>query len=550
MKLMNEFLKSQKKGRLDKFWYLKCWYYNHNKPKHVLPFGHIVKKALQGKKAKRRPQLTEVYCHLFYKERILHHVKAKVNRLTTLHGKKPTHGMKLQLVCNYAITLLDLEPAEIKNKVEGEYERYKEEVEKIQKEATMTPQAYAEAIDTIGAHFDAFSKVLGEITGWKFTLLAGGLNPMNGGRIRTIAVHHGENHAGLSFGEADVKSAMGAAFGSFLQAVYTPSECAARSLYPEGAVQGASSPSVQSDNMAGTPAVDLPPPIPIDNANLWAALSPLEGRHVKSTLDAIFDPTSRSLNEDFDPLDENIDWDSLRLFDPRNMEELGAGMLGGGSGLFLTDKLAAPLPDHVLSGFGFITPNINAATHLGATVSSQASAMVNQIQPATPNTPISSQASTTVDPIQPATPNTAVSSQASATVKPNPIQQAASNADRAPVQPFDDVENLSTTTGAPVVPQNPASQVSPTGDGAPESSVTGDGPPTNPDAVLNTATGITGSVLSKSTDAPPQRNKQSRDPIDAALIVPGKQSRKAKDCPNAEVQPAKPKGKENCTSRH
>lgn len=38
-----------------------------------------------------------------------------------------------------------------------------------------------------------------------------------------ISVHHGENHAGLSFGEAmpDAKSAMGAAFGSFLRAVYS-----------------------------------------------------------------------------------------------------------------------------------------------------------------------------------------------------------------------------------------------------------------------------------------------------------------------------------------
>lgn len=307
-------------------------------------------------------------------------------------------------------------------------------------------------------------------------------------------------------------------------------------------MQGVPSPSVQSDSMAGTPAVDLPPPIPIDDANLRAALSPLEGRHNKSTLDAIFDPTSQGLNDDFDPLDENIDWDSLRLFDPRNMDELGAGMLGGGSSLSLTDELAAPLPDHVLSGFDFITPNINAATPFGATVSgqasatvdpiqpaapnaaantavsSQASATVDLIQPAAPNAPISSQASATVDPIQPTTFNAAVSSQASGpTDEPNPVQQAASNADGAPVQPFDDVENQSTTTGAPVVPQNPTSQVSPTGDGAP--------------------------------DAPPQRNKRSRDPIDAALIVPGKRSRKAKDRPDAEVQPAKPKGKENRTSR-
>lgn len=72
--------------------------------------------------------------------------------------------MKLRLVRNYAIALLDLEPAEIKNKVEAEYERYKEEVEEIQKEATMTPQAYVEYVRSSASVGQSLPSLLGQLT--------------------------------------------------------------------------------------------------------------------------------------------------------------------------------------------------------------------------------------------------------------------------------------------------------------------------------------------------------------------------------------------------
>lgn len=84
-----------------------------------------------------------MYCRLFYKDRIVSHVKAEVERLTKVNGCKPTRGMKLRLVRHYAVALYDLEPAEIKNEVQAEYERYKAEIEE-EKEAEPTPQSYDE----------------------------------------------------------------------------------------------------------------------------------------------------------------------------------------------------------------------------------------------------------------------------------------------------------------------------------------------------------------------------------------------------------------------
>ena len=42
------------------------------------------------------------------------------------------------------------------------------------------------AIHTIPAHFAGFAQFLGSITGWRFTLLAGGLDPKSGGEIKSV----------------------------------------------------------------------------------------------------------------------------------------------------------------------------------------------------------------------------------------------------------------------------------------------------------------------------------------------------------------------------
>ncbi|KAF4590567.1 hypothetical protein EYR38_009869 [Pleurotus pulmonarius] len=642
-KLMSEFLEQQKKGKLHKFWvmlygewfrqweivedltiedmterkealgaeikakksYLRRWFQNHSRPKRVVPFGRLVKQAQKDQKAKRRPQLTEVYCWLFYKDRVRHHVKAEVERLTILNGKKPTRGMKLRLVRNYAIALLELEHPEIKDKVEAEYERHKEEVEEIQKEATSTPQA---AIETIGAHFNAFSKIMGDLTGWKFTLLAGGPDPTNGGRIRTAAVHYGENHAGLSFGEAmpDARRAAGAAFGSFLHSVYTPAECAARSIYPEDAVQGVASmpPSNHRADMPAAPAVHLPPPLPIGDTNLLAALQPLSATPDEPILEPSLGPAGQGLN-DFDPLDDNIDWDSLRLFDPRVLQELGPGMLGGGPGLSLTEELAAPLPNDVLHGFGMLGNNV--------AVSGQAASLVDSIvaQPTTiqnsPVTPLSgsyplSEPPLTCDgpPAADGTPAAADGTPAAADGTPAAADGTPAAADGTPAAadgtPAAADGTPAAADGTPAAADGTPAAADGTPAAADGTPAAADGTPaadstTNSDTATTntTAASVTGppaaddaansdtattNTVATGVTAPPAvdgatnsdaagtasvtgsqsnadvtnarpRIKRTRDPIDVALIVPGKRCRKAKERADTEVDLSKPKGKEN-----
>lgn len=134
----------------------------------------------------------------------MRHVKAEVERLTILNVKKPTRGQKLRLVRSYAIKLFDAEPEEVKAEVTAEYERRKEEVDEKEAEEDKTPQAMAEyvvstwsfkqysfipfsAIRTIPAHFTGFAQFLSGITGWRFTLLAGGPDPKNGGEIKSVS---------------------------------------------------------------------------------------------------------------------------------------------------------------------------------------------------------------------------------------------------------------------------------------------------------------------------------------------------------------------------
>ncbi len=107
------------------------------------PYGRLVKRVLKSFKSKRRPQLLEVYCRLFYKDHVLPHVKVEVDRLTLLNGKKPTRGQRLRLVRDFAAKYFDKEPEEIKDQVVEVYEKCKEEVDKEDEEATKSPQAYA-----------------------------------------------------------------------------------------------------------------------------------------------------------------------------------------------------------------------------------------------------------------------------------------------------------------------------------------------------------------------------------------------------------------------
>ncbi|KAF9496313.1 hypothetical protein BDN71DRAFT_1505825 [Pleurotus eryngii] len=555
LKLVDEFLEAQKKGMLCKFWvqlyrewfqkweiikdtkimdvaerqkahgeavqakkvYLRHWYQNHTaKQARVLPFRRFAKLALKPKKRKRCLQLTEIYCCLFYKDRIISHIKTEVDRLTILNGCKPTRGMKLCLVHKYAVALYDLEPAEIKSEVEAEYERYKVEIEE-DKEAEPTPQSYTEMIDTIAVQFHAFTSMLGTMTGWKFTLLAGGPDPTNGGKIRSFGVHHGKNHTGLSFSEAvpEFKKQITPIFGNYLCTVYTPSECAARALYPVD-VDGVG--NMVSDTVNEAPAM-VAAPLPPLLIDIQATSTSLP---VEPTQPALSDndPTLDPLNENFDALNENIDWDNFEFFDAETLKELsGDGITGSQSGLSLTAELAAPLLDHILQGFAPVLPamwppNENASM---ASIENTLSAHIPLFNPPTNTSTapdplplimalvvVQAQAQVVLTHELPATPTSEVA--ASTAVADTPAFASTAAADKA--QAVLTHTLLATCTSE-----------------AAASTAAADIPPSV----------AIGTIL-KSTNGNQQgQNKRGRDPIDPELIVSGKRARKAKERADTNV---------------
>ncbi|KAF4582599.1 hypothetical protein EYR38_006213 [Pleurotus pulmonarius] len=314
---MEAYLEAQKKGRLDKFWlemwgawfqewpehedmsivdpkeravahtatlekqkkYLKCWFPNHSKKTRVNPYGRLIKQALDKKKPTRRPQHVQLFCKLYYGTLISPLVRADMKRLTLLNGVKPSRGVFLKLLRKHSQRQYKKADPSVKDAVSAEFERREKLKEEKEKEPEpKSPAAYAAAIDDISAHFSGFSQILAELTGWSFTLLAGGPDPRDGGSINTISVHHGKNHAGLSFGNAtpNLKEMIGVPYAMFLHSVYTPAPAVPT------AVPTAWPPTPNVASPVG-PITDGPPPLgdfdydfSWDEFNLVDPLDPLE----------------------------------------------------------------------------------------------------------------------------------------------------------------------------------------------------------------------------------------------------------------------------------
>ncbi|KAF4580592.1 hypothetical protein EYR38_003191 [Pleurotus pulmonarius] len=400
---MEAYLEAQKKGRLDKFWlemwgawfqewpehedmsivdpkeravahtatlekqkkYLKCWFPNHSKKTRVNPYGRLIKQALDKKKPTRRPQHVQLFCKLYYGTLISPLVRADMKRLTLLNGVKPSRGVFLKLLRKHSQRQYKKADPSVKDAVSAEFERREKLKEEKEKEPEpKSPAAYAAAIDDISAHFSGFSQILAELTGWSFTLLAGGPDPRDGGSINTISVHHGKNHAGLSFGNAtpNLKEMIGVPYAMFLHSVYTPTECIARGLRgTESKYHDSACPHTfteVADTSAVTPPV-LPTPaapapaVPTAVPTAWPPTP-----NVASPVGPITDGPPPLGDFDYD-----FSWDEFNLVDPLdplesldNLEKTNA--FGGYPSL--TEQLMAPLPEHMFDRLvtGPVGPNV------------------------------------------------------------------------------------------------------------------------------------------------------------------------------------------------
>ena len=69
---------------------------------------------------------------------------------------------------------------------------------------------------------DDFAVQAHKLTGWTFTVIAGGPDPVQEGRIRTIGYHHGKDSVGNAFGVAYPKFRQGVLipYSAFLHNVF------------------------------------------------------------------------------------------------------------------------------------------------------------------------------------------------------------------------------------------------------------------------------------------------------------------------------------------
>ncbi|KDQ32428.1 hypothetical protein PLEOSDRAFT_154590 [Pleurotus ostreatus PC15] len=254
------------KKRIDyKQQYLKNWFRNRGLPKVR---SHVVKE-LNPPKAKRSPQLLELYSDEYYDTKIA----PLVNPI--IEGKTLSPGALLKIRRKQRDIAWAGEDVNIKQALmmkhrqlqqEAQLARAAKKEEEKKKAVTVTSSDnYAIGIKNIAAHFTAFSQKAGVESGWSFVLIAGGPDPMNGGKINTMGYHYGDNIFRQNFFDYDpeYKESFVPAFTSFLHTCYTPEQCASRAL--PGSVM--SSPLLLSKDKA-TPSgeastpVSMPSPLP------------------------------------------------------------------------------------------------------------------------------------------------------------------------------------------------------------------------------------------------------------------------------------------------
>ncbi|KDQ32240.1 hypothetical protein PLEOSDRAFT_165491 [Pleurotus ostreatus PC15] len=561
--LMNAYLEAQKIGRLDKFWlemqgawfhkwaeeedttitdkeeratahaeaiaarikYLRRWYPNHSgKKNRANPYGRLIAQAVKKARPTRRPQLVQLYTKLYYAQRIAPLVQAEMRRLTILKGKKPSRGVFLRLLRIYSTARWKLEKDNIKDKVIAEYDRRQKEKDEAAEPGT--PSAYAAAIEDISIHFDAFSDLLSSMTGWSFTLLAGGPDPNNRGQIRTFSVHSGKNHAGMHFGKAmpNFLQQIVSPYAVFLRSVYTPSECAARSLLP-----------IQinpEENRSGPPDLSLHVDVPVSEsipAVLQdAATNPLV-QVAASTLPTgvatpdvscgAATPIMVSLPHPTSDFDYDFSFEELNLLGPGDLsfEQLDGALekiSPPGGYLSLVDELAAPLPEDILRQ---LTELVGPDCHPTHTASDTPIADANALSNILAHDHLAADAQLPTGPQEPP-----VASLPMPPMSPPPTPPTTDG----PIAPSEPQELTPPESRAPVTP--------PVADGPADAASSGSG---------SQATPPTPQVLSKSASGNGTR-KRTRDNIDTAFIIHGKRARKTKS--RDEVEAIAPsRGKQN-----
>ncbi|KAH7909549.1 hypothetical protein BJ138DRAFT_1114870 [Hygrophoropsis aurantiaca] len=104
--------------------------------------------------------------------------------------------------------------------------------------AARSSEDIQKSIDVMPTALGKILMDLHELTGWSYTVLAGGPDPSNEGRLRSLTVHVGNNEAGKDFGSALV---------GFKEKIVKPFDMFLRTTYPTDINRGTTMNNVKSD---------------------------------------------------------------------------------------------------------------------------------------------------------------------------------------------------------------------------------------------------------------------------------------------------------------
>ncbi|KAF8066718.1 hypothetical protein FPV67DRAFT_1670198 [Lyophyllum atratum] len=204
---------------------IKEWYSNNCKPHKVKPQAL----SLQFKsKAKRAPQAIEVYSRDYYKVKVQDGVKAEIADKGII-PKKTLPVIRRQLMEAFAA-----ESPEVRQAVLAAVETAKT-ITKSPEAVEPTPQSYAAAIECIPNAVEQFVDAMRAQTGWVWSVIGGGPDPINHGSIRTLGFHQGKNDLGQSFRDshATYDENIREPYGAYVQTLFSQEVCNSRALLPD-----------------------------------------------------------------------------------------------------------------------------------------------------------------------------------------------------------------------------------------------------------------------------------------------------------------------------
>ncbi|EAU89960.2 hypothetical protein CC1G_05876 [Coprinopsis cinerea okayama7 len=152
----------------------------------------------------------QLYSKRYYKKRVKKKVRAEFAKL----GHPPTAGERISIIHRVTEECWKNETPETKAEIEElekqileEREKRKEVLANVLLDAMErdeeSPETYIRNIEVLKEIFNGVLSALAKKTGWSFTVLCGGPDPMkNDGEIRTVSYHEGRNVHGLTFNKA------------------------------------------------------------------------------------------------------------------------------------------------------------------------------------------------------------------------------------------------------------------------------------------------------------------------------------------------------------